>query len=155
MLEGFDGMETHIREREIPGTRQVQKMEQRSRPGTFEWRYGRGDPGSFVALLYQAGVEFGLLWERAGLDGPGTVDWSRSGVVQWRGLPHARTIALDAVKSMSQDLGKMVTARLVHYIAQGKTSGDIAALYGFKEREMGAILEADLCAAAQHFKYQT
>lgn len=151
--EGFDGTEVFVRERPIPGTSQVQTMAIRSRPGSFVWRYARAAPQTLAAMLYHAGVEFGRLWERAGMDGPATVDWARSGVVQWRGLPPSKIMALDSIRPMVQELGKMVATRLVHYVVQEKTTGELAALYGFKDREMGAILEADLCAAAQYFKY--
>lgn len=151
--EGFDGHETFIRERPIPGTSQVQTMVIRGKPGTFVWRYAHAAPQTLAAVLYQAGTEFGRLWERAGMDGPATVDWTRSGAVQWRGLPHSKVMAMDSIKPMVQELGRMVATRLVHYIVQEQTTGELAALYGFKDREMGAILEADLCAAAQYFKY--
>jgi hypothetical protein len=151
--EGFEGAELHVRERPIPGTRQIQRSVMRCRPGTFEWRYGRGESGTPLSLLYQAGVEFSGLWERAGMDGPGTVDWAKAGSPQWRGLPDARVVALDDVKEMSRDLGKLVTARLVHYCVQGKTSTEIGMIYDLGERATGHILESDLMAAAQFFRY--
>jgi hypothetical protein len=153
--EGFDGSTLHVRKRPIPGTRQVQETTIRCRPGTFEWRYGRADPGTHLDLLFAAGNEFARLWERAGMDGPGTVDWAKAGSPQWRGLPDARTLALDDVKRMTQELGKLPSARLVHYCLQGKTTEEIAAIYdvGEGERGMRSILDADLHAAAVFFRY--
>lgn len=150
---GFDGSELHVRERPIPGTSRTQKTTQRCQPGSFAWRYGRGKPGSTFDVLFQAGSEFSRVVERAGLDGPGTVDWAKAGYSQWNGLPPARLVALDEWKRLTQDLGKLVTARLIQYVVQDKTGPQIAKMYGRKPRDMTPILDADLLAAAVYFGY--
>lgn len=154
MTEGFDGSEVHIRERPIPGTRQVQETEIRCRPGTFEWRYGRAKPSTEMDMLYQAGVEFRRVWERAGMDGPGTVDWGKVGSTQWKGLPDTRCAALDEVKQITQTLGALTTARLVKYVVEEHTSRRIAVMFGQTERDMASWLASDLTAAAVFFHYR-
>ena len=151
--EGFDGSVIYIRERPIPGTSRKQSTSIRSKPGTFEWRYCRGKPGSEMDMLYLAGSDFCELWERAGMDGPGSVDWAKSGTTQWRGLPDARVVALDEVKAMSRALGMLVTQRLVNYCVEGKTSRQIATAFGDPERDMAIVLASDLKAAAIYLGY--
>lgn len=151
--EGFEGAELHERRRPIPGTRIVQVTTIRSMPGSFTWRYGRAEPGTTLDMLFQAGTEFSRLVEAAGMDAPGTVDWSKAGSSQWNGLPPARLIALDQWKRMTQDLGKLVTRRLVQYVCEGKTSRQIARMYRRSEREMAAQLNSDLAMTAVYFGY--
>jgi len=149
--EGFDGHEVHERQRAIPGTRQVQVTSMRCRPGTFEHRYGRAQPGSTLELLFQAGCEFGLIWEKAGLDGPGTVEWGKVGSTPWQGLPNARVAALDDCRRVWEGLGDLAMGRMVNYVVQGRTSRELSKTYGREKREMSAILDSDLHRVAEYF----
>lgn len=153
LVEGFDGSQLHVRERPIPGTSRKQEQTLRSQPGTFIWRYGRGK-NDRVEALFLAGSEFALVFERAGLDGPHGVDWSSSGASQWRGLPAPRLAALDKWKNVTQELGKLVTARLIQYVCERRTAGEIAKMYGVgNARKAAIVLEEDLKAAAVYFGY--
>lgn len=151
--EGFDGSELHIRKRLIPGTERTQESTYRAHQGTFSWKYGRGQPGSKADMLFQAGSEFGRILERAGLDGPGTVDWAKAGYSAWKGLPPARLIALDEWKRLTQSLGKLPTARLVQFVVQGRTTAEMGKIYGMGTREAAFVVNADLMAVAEHFGY--
>jgi hypothetical protein len=152
-MEGFDGSVHYVRERQIAGTRLVTSHNMRCKPGTFEWRYGRARPGTELDMLYLAGVEFGRLWERAGMDAPRPVDWGMPGVAAWRGLPDARVEALSELKAVSRDLGKLVMARLVNYVVEGKTPRQIALQFDLDERDMAIVLASDLRAAASYFGF--
>lgn len=153
--EGFDGTVLHIRERPIPGTRQVQQTITRCQPGSFEWRYGRARPGTELDMLYHAGVEFGRIWENLGLNEPHGVDWLNAGGSSWRSsLPLSHLIAMEELKPMLRDLGKVIITRLRQYVVEGYTSRQIAASYGTSERNMAIVLASDLKAAAVYFRYE-
>lgn len=148
MLEaGYDGTELRLR------TRARQRSVVRCKPGTFEWRYSVGEHDNVRESLYQAGVKFASIVERAGMDGPGTVDWGKVGSTQWRDLPMPRLLALDAWKHLAQDLGKLVTSRLIGYVVEGKTTAQLARKYRVSPKMMAVQLNSDLAMAAVHFGY--
>lgn len=153
LVEGFEGSQLHVRERPIPGTRQKQEHAVRCVNGSFEKEYGVGKHDGLREALYQAGVAFGQIVERAGMDGPGTVDWSKVGTTQWRGQSDSRLVALQSWKKLTQELGKLVTARLILYVVEGKTSAQIAKKYRRSKREIAAQLSSDLALAAIYFGY--
>ena len=124
-----------------------EKRSIRCRPGTFEHEYGAKDRNS---ALYDAGIHFSGLWERAHVTIP-SPDLARSGYSQWKGLPDGRADALSEIKAVP--LGSDQTSRLIDYCIFGKTSSEIGEKWGYDRRAMHTILHSDLFSVAKHFRY--
>ncbi|ORE87720.1 hypothetical protein [Aurantimonas sp. 22II-16-19i] len=147
---GMDGAVLHVR-RLHTGTQQVLTHSVRCRPGTFEWRYGReGNEG-----LYHAGCDFARVWERAGIASAGSSSLVEGGGGngQWKGLPDGRCVAMDEVREVVREIGKLTAARMVSYCVEGFKTSEIAGRFGISEKEMAAVLHMDLRTLAIHYRY--
>lgn len=122
----------------------------RCRPGSFEWRYGRRKHGS----EFDAGSQFAQLWERAGATVASSANFLRGTTSGYEtGLSEGRAIAMQKLQTIVRELGKASTERLIAYCVKGETSSEIAARYGVRERDMGAVLALDLLACAQAMRF--
>lgn len=147
---GYDGAETF----DTPVRLTLHRSEKRivrARPGTFEWRYNRDDAG--LLPLYHAGADFAVLMERAGAADAKSPDLRMTGGSGWRGLPDGRVIALDKLKAIMREIGKLSSSRLTTYCVRGHSVSQIASAHGVPVRDMGAVLHMDLRALALHLKY--
>ncbi|TPM25697.1 hypothetical protein [Mesorhizobium sp. B2-3-4] len=125
-------------------------MAMRSRPGTFEWRYGRKKQD----VLFHAGSHLATLWERAGIALASSADFMRgtsSGYATE--ISDGRVAAIDKLDGFIKDMGRVPASRLIDYCVGGLTTAQIAMKHGAKEREMAPVLHHDLRACAQHFKF--
>lgn len=147
MTPGYDGAVIINASVKITATRWADRP-LRCRPGTFEWRYGRGN-----SALYHAGIHFATLWEKAGVAAASSPDLGREGTGQWNGIPITRLEAMQKIDAARKDIGKWGTARLVDYCVMGTPASDMARKYNTDERGMAFILESDLRACAVHFGY--
>lgn len=130
-------------------TQAVSTQYVRARPGSFEWIYGRAG-----SELYHAGSDFARQYERAGIANTGSVlSPDAAGGPGWRGLPDGRCVAVDWVTRVTKSIGSRSGGRLVAFCVEGKTTPEMATAYGFTQREMGAILKADLKALAEVIGY--
>lgn len=145
---GFDGRQLHTVPIRLTMTRTEPRIV-RSRPGDFHWRYNRDKANS--ALLH-AGIKFADLWERAGIAAAGSPNMEGGSGSAWKGLPDGRVVALDELRSVMQALGMLASARLSRYVVDGQTTGEIARQFGMPDRDMAAVLDMDLRAAAIHLK---
>ncbi|PRD40436.1 hypothetical protein C5748_27050 [Phyllobacterium phragmitis] len=146
---GFEGARIYRTKVRITSSRSEARSV-RSRPGTFEWRYGRK---SADAALYHAGSHFAVLWERAGTADAKSPNLMGSNSTGWRGLPDARCDAMSEIGAAVVDLGKLVSSRLTDYCVHGLTAAEIARKYDQKERDMAPVLHQDLRACAIFFRY--
>lgn len=129
------------------------RQHMRAMPGTFEWKYARGQRDSDMGPLYDAGSYFARLFERASSFSNATVDWSGGGGAgDWKGLPDGRCSALDAWKNACKEIGLLSSRRLTDYCVEGRTSTEIARKHNIDERDIPAILRQDLRACALHFR---
>lgn len=122
----------------------------RCRPGTFEWRYGRGKPSA----LFHAGNHFAILWERAGVSVASSADFLRgtkSGYAT--GISDGRVAAIDALRGLVKRVGHFSFERLMLYCVQGATSDEIAARELQEKRAIATVLANDLRQCAIHFKF--
>ena len=122
----------------------------RSKPGTFEWRYGRHKQDA----LFHAGSHLAQLWERAGIAIASSADFLRgtsSGYVG--GIGDGRVAAIDKLDGFRATMGIKVAERLIDYCVIGITCAEIARKHGAKEREMASVLQQDLRDCAQHFHF--
>nr|WMC97934.1 hypothetical protein RAR13_04255 [Aminobacter aminovorans] len=122
----------------------------RSRPGTFEWRYGRNKQDA----LFHAGSHLAILWERAGMTVASSADFlrgTRSGYAQ--GIAEGRVAALDKLQGFRDELGAVPSAQLIDYCVEGRTAGEIAHTNGMKERDMATVLHHHLKVCALHFDF--
>lgn len=127
-------------------------MVMRSRPGTFEWRYGRKRQD----VLFHAGSHLATLWERAGIALASSADFLRgTGSGYAMGVSDGRVAAIDQLDGFVKELGRAPAARLVDYCVGGLTTAQIAMKHGAKEREMAPVLHHDLRACAEHFNFLT
>jgi len=120
------------------------------RPGTFEWRYGRGKPSA----LFHAGNHFAILWERAGVSVASSADFLRgtkSGYAT--GISDGRVAAIDALRGLVKRVGHFSFERLMLYCVQGATSDEIAARELQEKRAIATVLANDLRQCAIHFKF--
>lgn len=149
---GKDGaVATTVKVRDVQGER-VRTLTQtvRSRPGTFEWRYGRDKAGP----LFHAGSHFARLWERAGIAVASSADFLRgisSGYAT--GVSDTRVVAMKEVGAAVKELGRRPTERLVDYCVLGLTTSDLARKHGQNDRDMAAVIHQDLRTCAMHFRY--
>lgn len=146
---GYDGAKVSRVPVKLSG-RRTGKQSVRSLPGTFEWRFGRGGAGQ---ALYEAGTHFARLWEQAGLSSVSSIDLGGRSGEGWKSVPDHRLEALDALKAARPVLGHGVCARLVDYCAVGLTADKIGRKYGITKRNVAVVLENDLKACAEHFRY--
>lgn len=149
MQPGYDGAQEFNAPVRLSLTR-VEQRKIRCRPGTFEWRYGRKTADG---TLYHAGVQFALLWERAGTAAASSPDMEQQGHGGWKGLPDGRVAALDALRPVHDRLGDMQRLRLVAYCVEGLTVAEIAKWEGESDRDMAAIIHSDIKALAKALHY--
>lgn len=149
MTPGFEGRKLNVVQIRLTPTR-TEPRTVRARPGDFHWRYNRDNANS--ALLH-AGIKFAELWERAGIAAIGTPDMEGSNSAGWKGLPDGRVQALDQLRGMMTEIGKLSSTRLSRYCVDGQTTGEIARQFGVRERDMAAVLDMDLRACAFHLHY--
>jgi hypothetical protein len=122
----------------------------RSRPGTFEWRYGRDKQDA----LFHAGSHLAILWERAGMTVASSANFLRgisSGYAQ--GIAEGRVAALDKLQGFRDHLGAVPSAQLIEYCVAGRTAAEIAHTNGMKERDMATVLHRHLKVCALHFDF--
>lgn len=122
----------------------------RSKPGTFEWRYGRNKQDA----LFHAGSHLAILWERAGMTIASSANFLRgtsSGYAT--GLAEGRAQALDLLNGFKEAMGHRPAERLIDYCVLGLTTGQIAAKDGSKERDMAPVLHQHLRDCARHFNF--
>jgi hypothetical protein len=124
----------------------------RSRPGTFEWRYGRKKQD----VLFHAGSHLAILWERAGIALASSADFLRgTGSGYASGISDGRVAAIDRLSKFVTEMGRAPAARMIDYCVAGLTTAEIAMKHGAKEREMAPVLHVDLRACAEHFNFIT
>ncbi|TPK70191.1 hypothetical protein FJ930_19680 [Mesorhizobium sp. B2-4-15] len=122
----------------------------RSRPGTFEWRYGRKRQDA----LFHAGSHLAVLWERAGVALASSADFLRgTGSGYATSISDGRVAAIDKLDGFVKEMGRVPAGRLIDYCVAGLTTAEIAMKHGAKEREMAPVLNSDLRACAQHFNF--
>lgn len=122
----------------------------RSRPGTFEWRYGRNNQDA----LFHAGNHLAILWERAGMTIASSANFLRgvsSGYAT--GLADGRAQAIDMLDGFRDGMGEKPAERLIDYCVLGMTTAEIARKDGAKERDMAPVLHQHLRDCARHFKF--
>lgn len=149
LIAGMDGAITQDVPVRITQTR-VETRGFRSKPGTFEWRYGRK---SADGTLYHAGCHYATLWERAGTAAASSPDLEAIGGGAWKGLPDGRASAMSTLREAFKELGKLPTSRLTAYCVDGRTTAEIARQNGTTERNMAPVLDQDLRACALHFHF--
>lgn len=149
---GYDGAVMSTVRVRVTATRSEPRA-LRCRPGTFEWRYNRDD--TTLNPLYLAGVQFADLWERAGTADARAIDYSQAGGggTGWRGVPDGRTMAMDTLRGVFREVGKLPCTRLQAYCVDGLTAAETAARYDINDRTMAALLHEDLRAVAMHFRF--
>lgn len=148
MVPGYDGAIEISTEVRISGERNQYRV-LRSRPGTFEWRYGRKTAD---AAIYHAGIKFAELWEFAGTASASSPDLGAIGSGMWRGIQMGRLEAMDKIDAARKDIGRWGTARLVDYCVMGSTASEMAQKYNTDDRSMAIVLNEDLRACAMHFR---
>ncbi|BAB48046.1 hypothetical protein [Mesorhizobium japonicum] len=122
----------------------------RSRPGTFEWRYGRKRQDA----LFHAGSHLAVLWERAGIAVASSADFLRGiGSGYASGISDGRVAAIDKLDGFVKEMGRVPAERMIDYCVSGLTTAEIAMKHGAKEREMAPVLHFDLRNCAVHFKF--
>lgn len=122
----------------------------RSKPGTFEWRYGRNQQGA----LFHAGNHLAILWERAGMTIASSANFLRgisSGYST--GLADSRANAIDRLDGFRDAMGQKPAERLIDYCVLGMTTAEIARKDGAKERDMAPVLHQHLRDCARHFNF--
>lgn len=122
----------------------------RSRPGTFEWRYG----GNKQDALFHAGSHLARLWERAGMTVASSADFlrgTRSGYAT--GMAEGRIAAIDRLAGFRTTLGEVPASQLVDYCVAGLTVAEIAHKNGVATREMATVLHHHLKVCARHFDF--
>jgi len=146
---GAEGSVIVAQDIKISGSRSS-KRPMRCRPGTFEWRYGRGEK---LMAYFHAGSHFADLYERAGTAAASSPDLAAQGSGDWKGLPDSRVAALDALRPVNAKLGEDQRLRLVAYCVEGLPVSDIAIWAGVPSRDMAAIIHSDMTALAKalHF----
>lgn len=128
----------------------VDSMVMRCRPGTFEWRYGRNRQ----TVLFHAGSHFAQLWERAGATVASSIDFLRGTRSGFKGgIADGRVFAIDALAGAAEGIGRFSFERLIDYCVKGQTAAEIARVHSEKERDIAAILNADLKSCARHFGF--
>lgn len=122
----------------------------RSRPGTFEWRYGRNRQDA----LFHAGSHFAQLWERAGATVASSADFLRGIRSSYiTGIADGRLTAIDKLRGCVEALGRFGFERLMAYCVEGKTAAEIAKMEGQDERQIATVLHHDLRHCAIHFNF--
>lgn len=146
---GKDGAKTTSIKLRISGKRsELQSI--RSRPGTFEWRYGRKRQDA----LFHAGSHLAVLWENAGITVASSANFLRGTSAGYAtGISDGRVAAIDKLKGFVAVMGHVPAERLIDYCVAGLTTAQIAMKHGAKEREMAPVLHLDLRTCAQHFKF--
>jgi len=121
----------------------------RSRPGSFEWRYGR----NAQSALYHAGSQFARLCERAGMTIASSADFLRgTSSGHMTDMAEGRIAAIDKLKALA-GLGHASTERLISYCVEGKTADEIAQGCDANKRDMAAVLHQDLRALAKELQF--
>ncbi|MBD0416522.1 hypothetical protein [Oryzicola mucosus] len=132
----------------LGSTRHIVIQTLRSKPGTFERRYGKKQLPQFHAGSYLA-----RLYERAGIAIASSADFLRGTSSGYKtGLPDGRVAAIDALHGFHEDMGREQAQRLIDYCVVGLTSFEIAKKHGEAERDMAKILDRDLKDCAICFK---
>ena len=131
----------------VSGTRKTTQAF-RSRPGTFEWQYGRNKQD----VLFHAGSHFAQVWERAGMTVASSADFLRGTTSGYRtGISDGLVAAIDDLKGSQKALGEFSFSRLIDYCVLGLTSSEIARKHQCDGRAMRHVLHQDLRACAVHF----
>lgn len=121
----------------------------RSKPGTFEWRYGRNNQDA----LFHAGNHLAILWERAGMTIASSANFLRGVTSGYAtGLADSRAQAIDQLDGFRQDMGQKPAERLIDYCVLGMTTAAIARKDEAKERDMAPVLHQHLRDCARFFK---
>jgi len=123
------------------------RMAMRSRPGTFEWRYGRNKQDA----LFHVGSCLARLWEKAGMTVSSSSDLLKAPGGSSVDIPESRLIAIDELKGFRDELGVKPSERLIDYCVSGLTTAEIAVKHGTKERDMAPVLHQDLRDCAGFF----
>ena len=127
---GHEGARTSLVKIKVSADR-VAYQTVRSRPGTFEWRYGRKKQDA----LFHAGSHLAVLWERAGMTVASSANFLRgisSGYAT--GLADGRAQAIDKLDGFRTTMGQKPAERLIDYCVLGLTTAEIARKDGTKER---------------------
>lgn len=139
---------TEVRTR-ISGSRAASRV-MRSKPGTFEWNYGRNRQDA----LFHAGSHLAQLWERAGIAVASSADFLRgTGSGYATGVSDGRLAAIDQLQGFKTEMGRLPSERLISYCVLGMTSREIAEDYQMTQREIAPVLHSDLRACAFHFRF--
>ena len=139
-LKGCEGAETSRVKIRMSSDR-VGYQTIRSRPGTFEWRYGRNKQGA----LFHAGSQLAILWERAGMTVASSANFLRgisSGYAT--GIAEGRVQAIDKLDGFRKAMGYKPAERLIDYCVLGLTTAEIARKDGVIERDMAPVLNQHL-----------
>lgn len=122
----------------------------RSKPGTFEWRYGRNKQ----TALFHAGSHLAVLWERAGMTIASSANFLRGTKSGYSmGLAAGRAQAIDKLEGFRAAMGQQPAERLIDYCVLGLTTAEIARKDGAKERDMAPVLHQHLRDCARHFNF--
>lgn len=144
---GHDGMRTSRVKVKLTSNRFTHRNV-RSKPGTFEWRYGRKQDA-----LFHAGNHLAILWERAGMTIASSANFLRGTVSGYMtGLADGRADAIDRLDGFREAMGEKPAERLIDYCVLGMTTAEIARKDGAKERDMAPVLHQHLRDCALHFK---
>lgn len=144
---GKEGAKTAVVKVRLSGER-TDRMAIRSKPGTFEWRYGRNKQDA----LFHAGNHLAILWERAGMTIASSANFLRGTTSGYStGLADGRAQALDKLDGFRDTMGHKPAERLIDYCVLGLTTAEIARKDGSKERDMAPVLHQHLRDCAVHF----
>jgi len=122
----------------------------RSKPGSFEWRYGRNKQDA----LFHAGNHLAILWERAGMTIASSANFLRGTTSGYAtGLADGRAQAIDDLDGFREAMGQKPSERLIDYCVLGLTTAEIARKDGAKERDMAPVLHQHLRDCARHFNF--
>lgn len=120
----------------------------RSKPGTFEWPYGRKQDA-----LFHAGSHLAILWERAGMTIASSANFLRGTASGYATeLADGRANAIYKSNGFRKAMDDKPAERLIDYCVLGMTTAEIARRDGAKERDMAPVLHQHLRDCARHFK---
>lgn len=126
-------------------------MIMRTRPGTFEWRYGAKRKHT---ALFLAGSHLAQLWERAGMTIASSANFMRGIASGYSsGLADGRADAMDRLRGFKKAMGEVAAQRLIDYCVIGLTAGEIAEKDGAEDRAMATVLHQNLRDCAKHFQF--
>lgn len=140
-----------IRE-EVRGTYGREHREIFVKSGGYVWKHRKK---LYSDAQFHAANKFCEAWERAGMNQPQSVDWARPPAPRgsYKGISADVCDAMNELRTMAAHLGKLVTTRLLDHVVHNMSVKEVAEKWGFSERNMAAVLDADLKAAAEYFGY--